>query len=148
MKNILSMLLVLALSACYYVVPANDFYFEDFYGEPESVYVMPSYGYAQSTVVEESYYDPYGGLFYVQESPRVVYVDSYAPEVVYVDNPLLRPRPHEYRHHEPHHHYNNDFKAHREPPKNSGKKQVKAKGNKPKSKTPAKTQPKKLHGAK
>lgn len=77
MKKCFIALACICLSACYYTVPASDYYFDD-------GYVEPNY-YSQTT--------------YVTPSTSYVYVNDRRPDVVYINDSHHhhhKPEPHRY----------------------------------------------------
>lgn len=77
MKKSFIALACVCLSACYYTVPASDYYFDNGYSEPEY--------YSQTT--------------YVDPSTSVVYVNDRHPDVVYINDAPhhhVSPAPHNY----------------------------------------------------
>lgn len=151
-SSFVSLLAVLSLTSCYYTVPAPEYYIDDGYADEAGVYVVPEYAYSQSSYVRETYYTPYGGTMYVEQTPGITYIDNYAPEVVYIDNPLLHHRDRRFgpepRHHvKPHHHDN--FKPHHEPHKGiRGKESDRERSHKQKPARMMKGKPEKLAGVK
>lgn len=77
MKKCFIALACICLSACYYTVPASDYYFDD-------GYVEPNY-YSQTT--------------YVTPSTSYVYIQDRKPDVIYVKDSHHHHKP------EPHHYY-------------------------------------------
>jgi hypothetical protein len=89
MKKTFIALACMSLSACYYTVPASDYYYDDGYYEP---------GYYSQTT-------------YVAPSTSYVYVNDSRPDIVYVND-----APHHHVSHAPHSYYYPKHHPDKKPP--------------------------------